>query len=140
MSETRLWTWLKPYLPRGQYTRVETGETGPGTPDVHYRLNTNDGWIELKDSRHPNADVPFKNEDDGLHKSQKVWIRGYVVFDGIVWIAARVGKEIFWVPGKNAEVFNGASLRRLRAISAHVTDSSKPDVRKIKQLLQGEDQ
>lgn len=140
MSERTLWTWLRPYCPAGQYTRVENGEAGPGTPDVHYRIPEGSGWIELKEARNPTSEVPFPNDKVGLHKSQKKWISEHVTFGGTVFIVARIGEEIFWIPGKYAEAFNEASQRRLRHLSAlvHTHEILTPTIRKIKQLLGGE--
>lgn len=140
MAETRLWQKvLKPLMPRGKFTRIENAEAGPGTPDVHYRLTETDGWLELKDARHPNSDVPFPNENVGLHKTQLHWLKEYISYGGLAWIVARVGKRIFWIHGRHFSAFNGATMKRLHALSAYVMDQDSPDVRKIKKLLQGED-
>lgn len=110
MSETALWSWLRPYLPLGHYTRVENGEAGPGFPDVHYQIRPRVcGTIELKDAQHPNRHPPFKGVDDGLHHSQLQWMRQNVARGGVVWIVARVGKQVFWVHGRMADHFNGCA-------------------------------
>lgn len=139
MSEVNLWKWLKPYCPQGRYSRVETPDTAPGFPDVNYRIMNAEGHMELKDARRPNAEVPFPNDKIGLHRSQLLWIADQLFFNGIVWVVARVGDKIFWVPGKNAGAFNGATQKRLAAHS-HYVQSGRADVRKIKRMLEGEGQ
>lgn len=140
MAEKALWKWLKLYCPKGKYTRVENGEAGPGTPDVYYRLRANSGWIEMKDARHPNSLIPFRNEDVGLHKSQRDWIQEEVTLGGLVWIVARVGKQILFVHGKYCQAFNGARMTRLLRFSALTIDQNNPgpSVRRLKQLLEGD--
>jgi hypothetical protein len=138
LAETNLWTWLKPYCPRGQYTRVENGEVGPGTPDVHYRVPGCTGWIELKDARSKNAKIPFPNPDVGLHKSQIRWIGEHVLYGGTVWIVPRIGKLILFIPGKYYSSFNGATLTRLQFLSKLAIDMTDPapSLKKLKQLLE----
>ena len=140
MSETNLWKWLHPLCPRGHYTRIETGETGPGTPDVNYRIQAAEGWMELKDSKHPNSDTPF-TEKTGLWRSQKIWIEQHVLYGAIVWIVARVGEYTYFVPGTNYAVFNGASKKRLKHMSCLILPRTVPStaIRTIKLLLEGED-
>lgn len=139
MAEVQLWKSLKPWLPQGRYSRVETPDTAPGFPDVNYRIANAEGHIELKDARSKNPEVPFPNEKVGLHRSQLLWIAEQLFFNGIVWVAARVGDEILWVPGKNAGAFNGATMKRLRAHS-HYVQNGRADVRKLKRMLEGEGQ
>ena len=139
MAETQLWEWLKPFCPRGHYTRIENGEAGPGTPDVYYRLPTNSGFIELKDARHPKAKIPFPNERVGLHLSQRIWIREEVALGGVVWIVPRIGKEILFIPGFWGGKFNGmplVPLRELASLQFWMTDPKIP-VKKIYNLLTG---
>jgi hypothetical protein len=138
VSETNLWAWLRPYCPLGRYTRVENPDAGPGSPDVNYRILKAEGWIELKDARAKNPLIPFPDEKRGLHRTQINWIRDQVTFNGIVWIAARVGNEILWIPGKNASGFNGATLKRLKSMSTLIIDQTVPakTVRRIKELLE----
>lgn len=138
MAENQLWKWLKPYCPQGHYTRVENGDVGPGTPDVNYRLLTQEGWIELKDARYPTADIPFPNEKHGIRRTQLRWIADHVFFGATVWIVARAGDEIFFIHGKNVAAVNGATRKRLRSLSVYVL-RDKPNVRKIRSMLTGED-
>jgi hypothetical protein len=138
MAEVNLWAWLKPYCPRGQYTRVENGEVGPGTPDVHYRVPGCTGWMELKDARSKKAKIPFPNPDVGLHKSQIRWIGEHVLYGGTVWIVARIGKLILFIPGKHYAAFNGATLSRLRFMSKLELDMNDPApaLKYLKQILE----
>lgn len=139
MSETNLWDWLKPYLPKGKYDRVESGDTAPGIPDVHYRLTDHEGWFELKESRNPTATTPFTDRH-GVRKSQKIWISEYVALGGTCHIVAQVGGEILFIPGKFAYSVNGATLRRLKFFSVLVLSRDDPGagLRKLKSLMVGE--
>jgi hypothetical protein len=138
MAETNLWSWLRPYCPRGHYVRIENGEVGPGTPDVSFCVSRTEGWIELKDARSKTAKIPFPNPDVGLHKSQIRWITERQRNGGNVWICARVGKLILFIPGVYCNVFNGADLKRLRFFAKLEMDMSDPapSLRKLKQLLE----
>ena len=127
MSETNLWKWLsESVLPEGHYSRIESPDTAPGFPDVHYQIRDDiSGTLELKFARRPNARVPFKNERDGLHKSQKVWIRQELHHGGTVWIVAQVQDWIFVIPGRYAERFNGASVRELESMSSVILNRKR---------------
>lgn len=138
MAEKNLWTWLRPYCPLGHYVRIENGEIGPGTPDVSFCVNGTEGWMELKDARSQTASIPFPNENVGLHKSQIRWIKDRLAAGGNVWIVARVGKLILFIPGKYYAAFNGAELRRLRffaKLEIEMQDPA-PTLKKLKQLLE----
>lgn len=141
MSESSLWTWLKPYCPKGKYDRVESPDTSPGIPDVHYKLAGAEGWFELKEARGKSPAIPFPSTEHGLRKTQIPWISDYVALGGICHIVAQVGSEVFFVPGKFAHSFNGAELRRLRFFSVLVLDRGTPDpksIPKLKALMLGE--
>jgi hypothetical protein len=137
VAEVQLWKWLRPWLPRGRYSRIESPDTAPGFPDVNYRIAKAEGNIELKDARSKNPTIPFPNEDKGLHRSQLNWISDQVFFNGIVWVVARVGPQVFWVSGIHAGAFNGATMKRLKFLASYVHED-KPDVRKLKRMLEGE--
>lgn len=138
MAETNLWKWLRPYCPVGHYVRIENGEIGPGTPDVSFCVNGTEGWMELKDARSKTAKVPFPNEDVGLHKSQIRWIKDRLKAGGNVWVVARVGKSILFIPGKHYLAFNGATLSRLKFLSKLEIDMNNPapTLKKLKQILE----
>jgi hypothetical protein len=140
VSEKTLWGYLRGLVPIGKYTRIETGETGPGVPDVYYRLQAKkNGWMELKDSRTPNAEIPFKTEDDGLHTTQLDWIRDEVRMGGTVWIVARAGTLVYWVPGRLAPRFNGnPNLRRISSWVLNGRTIRTEDTSAIRRMLCGE--
>lgn len=113
MSEENLWDRLRGLLPRGHYTRIESGETGPGFPDVHYQLPIGStGTIELKFAKHPRAERPFKRE--GLRPSQLRWIEDNLEAGGVVWIIAQVGPTVFVMPGPYFSAFNDSTKQDLR--------------------------
>lgn len=128
MSEKTLWGWLGGVLPSGQYSRIESGETAPGFPDVHYQLRGGrSGTLELKFARRFRALVPFKNEEDGLHKSQLIWIRDNLRCDGKVFIVAEITPEVLVIPGTSASAFNGSTLPQLRELAIHRLSREKPE-------------
>lgn len=150
MSEVSLWDTLRGLLPRGQYSRIESGDTAPGFPDVHYQLPGDSrrdprrdwkvaGSIELKHSRH-RVGIPFRNEEEGLHLSQQIWIRENIANGGICWIAAQVGEVLFWVHGSRAIEFNECSLKELHLMSTHSVVLKKIypiDIKNMNLMLRG---
>jgi len=112
--ESALWDYLQGVLPLGgHYSRIESNDTSPGIPDVHYCINGIAGFIELKI-----GDAPFG--DRGLRKSQRDWFEMQVAQGGRVWILAQVGALCFLIPGKYWEDFNQATLKQLEKIAAYI--------------------
>ena len=137
MAEDRLWEWLHPRLPRGQYTRIESGDTGPGFPDVHYQIRPGvSGTIELKDARHPRSARPFTDEH-GIRPSQIRWITDNLQCGGTVWIFARVGSRTFMIPGFYCRAINNASTSDLEAMSVAVLPArgGESTWRKVQRLI-----
>ena len=117
MNEYGTWDWLKIVLPLGQYTRIESHETAPGFPDVHYQIEPGVcGTLELKCAKDPNASIPFpkKAGRGGLRRSQKLWIKDNVGCGGTVWIVAEVTPYIYFIPGMRFADFNGSTVAQLR--------------------------
>jgi hypothetical protein len=114
MNESNLWDWLRDVvLPLGHYSRIESPDTAPGFPDVHYQVGDDGcGTLELKANDRP-AKVPFPDEEKGLHKSQLRWINENLKYGGIVWIIAETPGAIYIIHGKDADVFNGATHEEL---------------------------
>ena len=137
MSEKTLWAFLQSCIPNGHYSRIESGDTAPGFPDVHFQLARGSGTIELKDAQHPARIPPFKDADDGLHISQLSWIKLNLSFGGRMWIVARVGGRIYWIPGHQAPHFNGC--RDLAKLASWATAGNLTDVdtQAIRKMLEG---
>ena len=109
MNESNTWEFLRDVaLPLGVYSRIESPDTAPGFPDVHFTVEQTSGTLELKCNMNP-AKIPFPNEDKGLNPAQKRWIRDTVKAGGIVWIIAEVPGVIYIIHGKDAEKFNGST-------------------------------
>ena len=127
MNETNTWEWLRDVvLPIGSYSRVESPDTSPGIPDVHYQLLPHvTGWIELKCNPYP-ARVPFPDEDNGLHKSQKKWLNRHIEFGGRAWIIAETTEGIYLIHASFAYAFNGADHEELRDMSAGILSRNEP--------------
>ena len=127
MKESNLWDWLRDVaLPLGNYSRIESPDTAPGFPDVHYQVgSTGCGTLELK-ANHRSARVPFPDEEKGLHTSQKKWIRETVKEGGICWIIAEVPGVIYIIHGKDAEKFNGATHDELIDMSWNSISRDNP--------------
>ena len=121
MSEENLWTWLGGVLPLGHYSRIES-DTSPGFPDVYAKPDWGSQCtIELKHSR-GTAKIPFKNEDDGLHKSQRIWIRDELRAGGKVWIFAQVGTSVLLIPGAKYSKFNGSTQQELWELAEKIIE------------------
>lgn len=114
MNENNLWEWLRDVvLPLGHYSRIESPDTAPGFPDVHYQVGKEGcGTLELKATDRI-LRVPFPDEEKGLHRSQLKWIRDSVFEGGIVWIIAETPGAVYIIHGKDAHQFNGATHEQL---------------------------
>ena len=127
MNEASLWEWLRDVvLPTGHYSRIESPDTAPGFPDVHFQVGlTGCGTIELKANDRP-AKVPFANEEKGLHKSQLKWIRSNLICGGVVWIIAETPGAIYIIHGKDADKFNGATHEDLIEMAWQIMHRTAP--------------
>lgn len=140
MRESKLWEWLLVVVPAGHYSRVESGDTSPGFPDVDWQIGTRDhsfsGKFELKFAHKGQTTIPFKSDDEGLHRSQRLWFREHLKYGGKnSWIIAEITREeILVIPGKYYHRFNGATIEELREIST-VTLSRKEPRLSAKKLL-----
>lgn len=145
MNESNTWEFLRDVaLPLGHYSRIESPDTAPGFPDVHYTIAIDnpfyDDWsatgtLELKYSNYDL--VPFPDEDKGLHKSQKKWIKHQLQHNGTVWIIAEVRECIYCIPGAYYADFNGAKRVDLENWAEAVLYRDQPQdaARKLKELL-----
>ena len=126
MNESNLWEWLRDVvLPLGHYSRIESPDTAPGFPDVHYQVGEGCGTLELKANDRP-AKVPFADAEKGLHKSQLKWIRAYTEYGGVVWIIAETPGAIYIIHGKDAEYFNGATHETLIEMAWQIIHRTAP--------------
>ena len=127
MNESNLWEWLRDIaLPYGHYSRIESPDTAPGFPDVHYQVGEKGtGTLELKATDRA-LKVPFPNEEKGLHKSQLRWIKDNLKHGGIVWIIAEVPGVIYLLHGKHAKWFNGATHDQLIEMAWSVLNRDNP--------------
>ncbi len=127
MNEGNLWEWLRDVaLPLGHYSRIESPDTAPGFPDVHYQVGKDGcGTLELK-ATDRKAKVPFRDEEKGLHRSQLKWIRDNINEGGIVWIIAETPGVIYIIHGRDAPKFNGATHEQLSEITWQVIFRSEP--------------
>ena len=127
MKESNLWEWLRDVaLPLGHYSRIESPDTAPGFPDVQFQVGPKGcGTIELKANHRP-ANVPFPDEEKGLHTSQLKWIRANVEAGGVCWIIAECPGVIYIIHGKDAAKFNGADHEKLADLAWQVMDRESP--------------
>jgi len=141
MSESSLWEWLRDVaLPLGSYSRIETGGTSPGFPDVHCQIHEVPSFtIELKFSHTPESPIPFTSKS-GMRRSQKVWIRENLRAGGTVWIIAEVTPHIYIFEGHLADQINGASQDKLSSMSRETIFKDAPEeaAQILHQLFLGE--
>ncbi len=141
MNESNLWWWLRDIvLPNGHYSRIESANTAPGFPDVHYQLEQNrSGTIELK-YQGRNLKVPFTDEKKGLRASQLRWINTNLKYWGNIWIIAEAVPDIFVIHGSEAVEFNGSTRENLYKISVAILDRDHPEkaAEELKRILMGE--
>lgn len=117
MSEASFWDYLRKVLPpTGHYSRIES-ETAQGFPDIHYTIDGRSGTIELK-SAHTKRDTPFSGGDEGLRRSQIIWMDEEDRAGGRVWIFAEVFSTIYVISGNTyRDDFNGLTLEQLNRLS-----------------------
>ena len=129
MSEANLWEWLRDVaLPLGQYSRIETGDTSPGFPDVHAQVGPCGCFtIELKFAKHAGARIPFTKKH-GMRRSQIKWIRENLRQGGVVWIIAEVTPSIFVIGGHRVKDINGATMEELVEMADHILYKKAPKV------------
>jgi len=138
MNEGNLWDWLRDVvLPLGHYSRIESPDTAPGFPDVHFQVirrspedrvkseTSTSGTLELK-ATDRRLRVPFPDEEKGLHRSQLKWIRNNVKEGGIVWIIAETPEKIYIIHGKDAAKFNGAEHEDLFDMAWNMMNRDNP--------------
>jgi len=127
VNESNLWEWLRDVvLPKGHYSRIESGNTAPGFPDVDYQIKMDyTGKIELK-YQGRNLKVPFTDDKKGLRASQRRWIRDNLKYGGTVWIIAEAPPDIFVIHGSDADQFNGSTRENLHKISVAVLNRQDP--------------
>lgn len=127
MNESNLWTWLRDVaLPKGHYSRIESGNTAAGFPDVYYQIKMDyTGTIELK-YQGRNLKVPFTDSKKGLRSSQRRWIRNNIKYGGTVWIIAEAVPDIFVIHGSDADEFNGSTRENLHKISLAILNRQDP--------------
>ncbi len=142
MNEASLWEWLRDIaLPVGHYSRIESGNTAPGFPDVDYQIGQDlTGKIELK-YQGRNLKVPFTDSKKGLRESQLRWIKTNLKFWGTIWIIAEAVPDIFVIHGSEADEFNGSTRENLQKISVAILDRAHPEkaAEELKRILMGEE-
>ena len=87
----------------GHYSRIESNDTCPGFPDVHYTYQGQTGGMELKSHPFPNSLYPFAGEKFGLRKSQRIWIRDELAVGGKVILVLQTRQNIYFVDGSYYE-------------------------------------
>lgn len=137
-TEANLWSWLRDVvLPLGQYSRIESGDTAPGIPDVHYQIDEHShGWIELKHCRRSTDHFPFTKKR-GIRRSQLKWIKEAVRRGAVVWIVAQVGKKVYVIPGEKVHEINGCKESHLGKIATVILDKSnnQQSAQKLERIL-----
>lgn len=128
MSEANLWEWLRDVaLPLGQYSRIETGDTSPGFPDVHCQLGPGiSPTLELKFSQRNTEVIPFTPKR-GMRKSQLRWIRDNIRNGGVVWVIAEARPDIYIISGHLAEHINGADRAKLHNLADDIIHRADPE-------------
>lgn len=118
--ESGLWDYLRERMPAGiHYSRIESLETSPGFPDVHYTLNGISGTMELKCKPKPTGSYPFKGTKDGLRTSQRIWIREELLAGGRVVLVLQAFQMIYFLPGqfhKGLDDFTIADIERAASL------------------------
>ena len=101
---------LKKFGEEINITRIETGATAVGVPDLHIRTKDNDVWVELKQ-----VNDPIPHYDNGVIKipfraGQFRWIKRHREMGGKVLLI--VTKEAGWPPYEEWSVFGGYAVTK----------------------------
>jgi hypothetical protein len=96
-------------------TRIETGETAVGVPDLHMRTYRHDVWIELKvvkQLKSGQVKIPFR-------PGQFNWIRRHTEMRGKALLLCYVDKPAgFWI------AFKGTGIKRVYESQGDFLDSA----------------
>jgi len=104
MKETEIYAKLRILFVRNKclVQRIESGTTGLGIPDIFFRTNDSEGWIELKEIFWPSKEttsikIPFR-------PGQYPWLKQYTSLNGKAFlICSLYGKT-------NIFIFLGRSI------------------------------
>lgn len=92
MSESQMWTALRPHLSALDPVRIETRDRD-GVPDVNYA----DGWIELKFKTSLPKQEPSRVELDHFTVEQRNWLRRRWDRGGRAWLLLYVRSAATWM-------------------------------------------
>ncbi len=99
MSEKNFWVLLRTSMRKLKMYRVEN-RVMKGMPDVHYILDGQSGWIELKYLK----SWPKTRMSIGLRLNQSFWLKEYNEHKGKSWVLIRIGRDfIGLISGSNAK-------------------------------------
>lgn len=105
MNEASFWEYLQTgMVGRWDATRIETGSTGNGVPDVAYSVPKKHGWIELKYI--PHAPKRATTPPDLRHFTplQQHWLMYRGKLAGNCWVFIRMADEFFLFDWTQARV------------------------------------
>ena len=95
MLESKFWKLLKAHLPRSAFaSRVESGYSTPGAPDLWVCMNGSQQWVELKVA---------KGTKILLTPQQVIWHRKCAAAGGSSWVAAWTPQDVLIWRGPDAE-------------------------------------
>jgi hypothetical protein len=95
MLESKFWKLLKAHLPRSAFaSRVESGYSTPGAPDLWVCMNGSQQWVELKVA---------KGTKILLTPQQVIWHRKCAAAGGSSWVAAWAPQDVLIWRGPDAE-------------------------------------
>jgi hypothetical protein len=128
MNEASTWEWLRDViLPLGHYSRIESPNTAPGFPDVHFQIEQGAaGTMELKCNRRT-AKIPFRDEKKGMRVSQLRWIKENVRHGGNVWVIAEVKHCVYVIHGSKADKINGSTQDELEELATALLYRETPE-------------
>lgn len=95
MKESSFWSELRPRLPRGHYTRLES-EISPGVFDVSFCVEGIEGFLELKYQRRLSGSLGLRH---GLRTTQLRWAEARLAHGGLLLAAVGVGSNFYLFRG-----------------------------------------
>lgn len=104
-------TLFRQHLPKFHWTSIESPLTGMGTPDANYCYESNEGWVEFKQT---------KGWTVTLRVEQVGWLLRRTRAGGRTFVAVRRNDELFLFRGADAKLLREKGIKAVQPL-AHET-------------------
>lgn len=126
MRDGGLRSAFRKYLPKFQWTSIESPFTGAGTPDAEFCYSGKQGWVEFKRARGWSAD---------MRPEQVAWHMRRARCGGRSFIAIRKESKLYIYNGKDAKQLHNEGILNTRPLLFSDTGMVNWPWTKIAQIL-----